>query len=119
MITSPPGTRRVYRRDMLLSLRNTPETTIKPFNLPIIPGVTKEKAEDNVPEVRANEVGTEEEVDDDELERRAIQAHHNMSSSSSSHNNDDDDDDDEKNSSMNGGSGSGSSGGDDELFEME
>lgn len=87
---------------MLLSLRATPETFQKPFNLPVIPGVTKQKAEDTVPQVTTTQ-NNEDDIDDEEFERRAVDAQVNGSGIM------DDEDEDDKNID----------GGDDELFDME
>ncbi|KAL0490773.1 eIF4E-binding protein [Acrasis kona] len=39
--TTPGGTRRVYNRNVLMTIRNSPHSKTPPVNLPSIPGVTK------------------------------------------------------------------------------
>eukprot|EP00761_Pharyngomonas_kirbyi_P011649 gb/GECH01011675.1/.p1 GENE.gb/GECH01011675.1/~~gb/GECH01011675.1/.p1 ORF type:complete len:105 (+),score=20.13 gb/GECH01011675.1/:1-315(+) len=44
--TTPGGTRIVYDKDTLLTLRNSPMSRTPPTNMPVIPGVTAPESEE-------------------------------------------------------------------------
>lgn len=70
--TTPGGTRYVYKRDMLLSFRNTPLSCTPPVDLPIIPGVTKQHSNDEGPQVHLNGNKSNDHVNEDELSSRRV-----------------------------------------------
>ena len=66
--TTPGGTKRLYKRHELLSYRNSPFSSTPPVNLPVIPGVTKQHAEDESPQVQ-DTLPVDNDFDDDEVHR--------------------------------------------------